>query len=146
MQAQGFEVSGLPIGTGSFIVRQANDIPTLAAEMARAMNAYVVAHPNAILFDIDLAGGGAGNVFLAQVLMLQNGGEGTRPGDLFANQHIAWFFGSDAHTLQVKENAYLATLASNLSLWAWSASCAGDGAIWGKVLVTWNPTLIPGPG
>lgn len=141
MQTQGFEVSGLPIGNGTFIVRQANDIPTLAAEMARGMAAYLVAHPQAILFDIDLSGGGAGNVFLAQALMIPGNIEGD-PADMFANQEIVWFFGSDAKTLAAKENAYLLTLGPSFSLWAWSAASAGDGAIWGKVLVTWNPSEV----
>ena len=142
MQTQGVEVSALPIGNGSFIVRQANDIPTLSAEMQRGFDAYLIAHPNAILFDIDLTGGGAGNVFICQALMVPGNSEGPAE-DMFANQEIQWFFGSDAHTLQTKENAYLLTLGPSFSLWAWSAASAGDGAIWGKVLVTWNPD---GPG
>jgi hypothetical protein len=144
MQTQGFETVGLPVGNGQWICRQANDISTLEQEMAQAFAAYITPplptppRPAALLYDIDLSGGGAGNVFICQALLLPGDAE-SDDGVRLENQTVKWFTASDARTLQTKENAFLATLGPTVSLWAWSATCAGDGAVWGKVMVFWTP-------
>lgn len=142
MQTQSQFSIGFPIAGGQWICRQANDIASLEIEMQQALAVYTAAHPAAWLFDIDLSGGGAGQVWICQALMLPDFGEGTPTNIQFVNMAVKWFFASDAHTLQTQENAWLLTLSVDFSLWAWSAAAAGDGAHWGKVMVTFNGSQV----
>jgi len=142
MQTLGAETDGILLSTAHTICKQGSDFDTLFTTVDHAVSAYVLAHPTAGLIDLDLAGGGAGNTFIA-TLLVHPGSVETPTEELLSNMGFHWVQASDFTTLQSKLNAVLAALDPDASLWAWDVSSAGAGAVWIAVLVTWTPG---GPG
>jgi hypothetical protein len=138
MQTQGVPTAEAPIGVGHFICKQASDFDSLETAITNATAAYVLANPDAQLIDLSLAGGGAGNVFMATMLFVPGSIDTPLP-ERFVSMVVKYFTASDQATLQSKMNAYLGTLGGTIALWAWETSCAGNGAVWIAILVTYNP-------
>lgn len=140
MQTQGVQTTEIPIGNGvgHFICKQANDFDSLATMVANATAAYIVLNANAQLIDVSLAGGGAGNVFMATLLVVPGDNE-TPTEERLTNMAVQFFTASDHATLQSKLNAYVTSLGADIALWAWETACAGDGAVWIAMLVTYTP-------
>lgn len=138
MQTLGAETNGIPLQTSHVICKQGSDADTLSVTVDRAVDAYVLAHAQAGLIDLDLAGGGAGNTFIATLIVFP-GSVSTPVEERLTNMAFHWFQASDFTTLQTKLNTALAAMAAGDALWAWDVSSAGAGAVWVAVLVTWQP-------
>lgn len=138
MQTLGAETNGISMLTAHAVVKQGPDAGTIQDAVANAVAAYVLAHPEATLIDLDLAGGGAGNTFFATLLLVP-GSVSTPTEERVANMVFHWFQASDMATLQAKMNVAFPLFATGSSLWAWDVSSAGAGALWIACLVTWLP-------
>lgn len=131
------EVNGIDLHTAHAICKSGSDFDTLEGSIGRAVTTYVTANPTAVLIDLSLSGGGAGNTFMATLLVAPVGGSPTE--ERLVNQVFHWFTAPDRLTLQTKLNDFFTALAGGNALWAWDIACAGDGAVWVAVLLTWQP-------
>lgn len=137
MQIQGVDTDGVAVQLGSFICAQATELVGLSEQISASVTAYVTAHPEAALLDLDLAGGGMGGVLIATLIVTPTSDvEVETPLDALT---FNFFQASDAQTLQTKLNEFLLTLGNSDAIWAWDVTSMGAGATWVACLATYTP-------
>jgi len=122
-------VVGPTIGDVFFVARQANDAQTLLAQIQNSFASALLVDPDVQLVDIVVSGGGAGNVFLAEMCFRLPQVVEDVAYPAVSDLAVAVASGPDWASNTVALNRLV--LAQPLGvLEFWANACAGDGAIW----------------
>jgi hypothetical protein len=116
-------------------------LAVLGASFANALDI----DPDMQIVDLNIAGGGAGNVYMVDVIYRLPQLVDDAPFPRLADQIVAIGFGSEARAMVVSSSRWLDAFP-DATLNFWTEACSGDGAAWVTLYMFDPGDVPPGPG